>query len=82
MTRVSHVNDVAVVDELPPGTWQRVERDLTRPATTRAIRFKFEGKLLWIAKANCRIYQGCYYAQTFAIESAKQWAAAAQEKTR
>lgn len=81
MTHVSHVNDVAVVDELPPGDWQKLERDLTRPSTTRAILFRFERRSLWIAKANCRIWQGSYYAQRFAIESAKQWVTA-QEKNR
>lgn len=72
MTHVSSVNDVAVSQEPLLNGWGRLGE--IRRSTARALLVDYHGHDLWLAKANCGIWAGAYYAKTFAITAAKQWA--------
>lgn len=80
MTHVSHVNDIPIFDQVEPDEfgWAPLD-DRPKRTTPKGALFDYHGHELWIAKANCRAYRGVYYAKTWAIESAKQWASAQKE---
>jgi hypothetical protein len=72
MTHVSHINNVPVSDEPLLTGWGRLgEIKLT---TVKAILFDYHGRELWLAKKNCGVWDGHYYAKTWAIASAKLFA--------
>lgn len=80
MSRVTSVNDVRVLETSEPDGfgWGRMGEH--KRVVSKAILFDYHGHELWIAKANLVIAGGSYWAKTWAIESAKAWAAAQKEQ--
>lgn len=72
MTHVRSVNDILISFEPLLAGWGRLG-DPTR-WTEKAGLFDYHGHQLWIAKHNCMVYGGRYYAKTFAIAAARVWA--------
>lgn len=81
MTHVASVNDVTVLQTSAPDGFGWGRMGDKKRTTSKAILFDYHGRELWIAKANLVIAGGHYWAKTFAIDSAKAWAAA-QEQSR
>lgn len=67
---VATVNGVEVSTEPLLNGWGRLGAPFHW--TDKAGCFAYHGWSLWIAKANLMIWDGAYYAKTFAITSAKQ----------
>lgn len=67
---VASVNGVQVSTEPLLNGWGRLGENLSW--TGKAGCFVYHGWTLWIAKANMMIWDGAYYAKTFALTSAKQ----------
>ena len=66
---VSHVGGVRVVFAAPGTGWGLMGAKVRD--TTAAILLVYYSRQLWIAKANCAIWEGAHYAKTWAIDSAK-----------